>query len=107
MRNPIKVIGKDIHYTSLNVRMYIDGNNVIAAHPIFATRAQDGQLWRCVPDHDDAELVAYKLKCVDGALYDCSDQEELQKIGLSLTEVKMKQSIGLIHSEQDDEKSPI
>nr|SHO16067.1 Putative uncharacterized protein [Moritella viscosa]SHO18814.1 Putative uncharacterized protein [Moritella viscosa] len=78
--------------------MYIDGSKVLSAYPLFAIKSEEGAWWRCVPDHDNAVLVGYKLKYSDNSMYECIDPLELKKIGLELDPSINKQSIGFINS---------
>ncbi len=84
--------------------MYIDSAAVKKACPVYAVKDEHGKLWRCVQDHEGAELVAFKLWCSEGEVFTCSEDEELQKIGLSLSGVKTKNGIGFTVEIKADEK---
>jgi hypothetical protein len=97
MNNLIKVVGKDMNYPSIDTYLYINAAIIITAYPSYAVKGVGGDWWVCVPSHEDAQLVTYKLKCSDGNVYTCSSEEELAKIGLSIESEKPKKTIGFVH----------
>ena len=94
MHIPVRVIGKDITYEGMDISMYIDAATVKRAYTVYPVKDVHGKLWRCVQDHEGAELVAFKLWCSDNEVFTCSEDEELQKLGLSRSGVKTRNGIG-------------
>ena len=104
MKNLVKVVGKDITYQGLDAFIYIDASTIVAAYPCYAVKSDDGSYWACIPSHEGAELVTYKLKCSNGEICTCSNEDELAKIGLSLKNQAKKSSIGFI-TDQDGQSA--
>ncbi len=94
MQVPIRVLGKDITYKGMEISMYIDSALIKKAYPVYAVKGNDGDMYVCVPDSEDAELVAFKLWCSEEEIYTCSEESELSKLGLSKEGVKTKNNIG-------------
>jgi hypothetical protein len=96
MKNLVKVVGKDITYKTLDAFIYIDASTIVAAYPYYAIKGVDGSWFTCVPSHEGAELITFKLKCSNGEICTCSNEDELSKIGLSLKSQAKKSPIGFI-----------
>lgn len=92
----IRALGPDITYEGQYYYFYIDPSKIYAAYPSYATKDKDGQLWQCTPDHEEAILIAYKLKYFDGNIFTCGNEEELNKLGLSLNQKQHKRGIGFV-----------
>ena len=107
MNIPLRVIGKDITYQNKDVYLYIDAIKVVAAYPMYAVKDECGQFWRALPSHENAELVSFKLKYIDGNTYVCGNESELEKIGLSISKKSKLDGIGFIQSESSKEKLAI
>jgi len=104
MQNPVRVLGNDITYEGMEISMYIDPAVVKRAYPVYAVEDEHGKLWRCTQDHEGAKLVAFRLWCSESEVFTCSEDEELQKMGLSLSGVKTRNGIGFTVEIKSGEK---
>lgn len=96
MLKPIRVIGIDVTYKGSEISMYVEASTIRRAYPVYATRGEDGQMYRCEPDTNGTEVVAYRLYCSNEEVYTCSEETELNKIGLSKGGVKTLKNIGYV-----------
>lgn len=102
MQNPVRVVGPDVTYEGKNYYMYIEASQVISAYPAYAMKDSGKQWWVCTPDHKEAVLINYKLKYIDGNIYTCGNEAELQKLGLSFRPITEKRAIGFILDEKKE-----
>ena len=96
MINLIEVLAKNNSNHNLYESIHINVSTIVSITPYYAVLSASGEWWRCNPNHDEAQLKTFMLKCSNGQTHYCSNEDELGKIGLSLKEQVKKTPIGFI-----------
>jgi hypothetical protein len=96
----IRVLGDDPFYKGRKILMYLAVHSVQKVCPIFGVKRESGEYWRCLPDHDGAEIVSYQLTDFAGTTYSCGNAKELEKLGI--VEPQPKAKIGFLNQEDDE-----
>ena len=92
MNNFIKVTGKDPHYPSLEIEMLISIRSIVKIYPVYGIKGRYGVYDRCPPVDEDAVFLGYCIQDRQGATYTCYDPAELEKLGLSETDITSPQA---------------
>jgi len=94
----ITVVGESPFYKGTKMKIWLASNLISRVYPVHAVKGDDGQFWKCTPDHEDAEVVSYMLEDHSGNEYYCDDVE-LKNIGIVIEEKSTK--IGFFNDSDD------
>jgi hypothetical protein len=96
----IRVLGDDPFYKGRKIFMYIAVYSIQRVCPIYGVKSESGDYWRCIPEHEGAEVVSYQLTDFAGNTYFCGNPKELEKVGIF--EPQPKSKIGFVKQEGDE-----
>jgi hypothetical protein len=82
--------------------MHLAIHSVRRVCPIYGVKGEGGSYWRCIPEHEGAEIVSYQVTDFSGNTYSCGNPAELKKLGI-VAEPQPRRQIGFVN-QKDDEK---
>ena len=96
----IPVLGDDFFYPRKTLT-FIAVSAICVVQPIWTVEADDGVFWRCVEEHEGAEIRSYEIVDIHGNKYLCG-KDEVHKLGIEVG--APKPMIGF-HVREDDGKT--
>jgi len=80
MNRFIAVVGDDPYYPTRKIEMWVSTDHVVDICPVYGVKGKRGRYSGCTSGSKGAVIVTYRLTGINGNVYFCNINKELQKL---------------------------